>query len=46
MVKVELDFKQLSAILKASFGGKLSLKDRQELGFIIIDAKKKMKEVI
>ena len=43
---IELTAKEASAILKASFGGKLTVQERQELGFVILKYRKSIGEVL
>lgn len=45
MTKVDLNAKEASAILKASFGGKLDDKERETLGFLILKYRKSIGEV-
>ena len=39
MVEVNLDYKDLEVIMKASFGGRLTDRDKQRLGFIVLKAR-------
>ena len=46
-MSVELSVEQKKALLKASFGGKLTMKERRQLGYIILEDEesKKMAKV-
>ena len=44
MVEIDITAKQLNAIFKASLGGALTKKEKQELGFLVLQARKKCRK--